>query len=187
MKPRADTKKRFPPKREDGTRQCVWCGKTRPDGAGWRTWCSDQCLEEYEILAMPSRVRVRVHMRDKGICAICGVDCDRLQRWIESLKRDPSMMFKTGKIDRFRAGHFGHWLGRHRSRALTLLGRLWGVSLSGRKTLWDADHIIPVAEGGGGCGLDNYRTLCRRCHKNETAALAARLARRPNKGVGRGF
>lgn len=42
--------------------------------------------------------------------------------------------------------------------------------------LWEADHIVPVVEGGGECGLDNYRTLCIPCHKKETKALAARLA-----------
>ena len=30
--------------------------------------------------------------------------------------------------------------------------------------LWDADHITPVALGGGGCGLDGMRTLCLPCH-----------------------
>jgi 5-methylcytosine-specific restriction endonuclease McrA len=29
---------------------------------------------------------------------------------------------------------------------------------------WEADHIVPVADGGGECGLDNYRLLCRTCH-----------------------
>eukprot|EP00976_Prorocentrum_cordatum_P075602 1181956-Prorocentrum_minimum.AAC.10 len=24
---------------------------------------------------------------------------------------------------------------------------------------WQADHIVPVAEGGGECDLNNYRTL----------------------------
>ena len=33
---------------------------------------------------------------------------------------------------------------------------------------WDADHIIPVHKGGGGCTLDNYQTLCKRCHKAKT-------------------
>lgn len=41
---------------------------------------------------------------------------------------------------------------------------------------WQADHIIPVAEGGGGCGLDGYRTLCTPCHQVETNALRKRLA-----------
>ncbi len=30
--------------------------------------------------------------------------------------------------------------------------------------LWEADHIVPVKDGGGCCGLENYRTLCRKCH-----------------------
>lgn len=33
---------------------------------------------------------------------------------------------------------------------------------------WEADHIISVVEGGGGCLLDNYQTLCIRCHKLKT-------------------
>lgn len=41
---------------------------------------------------------------------------------------------------------------------------------------WEADHIIPVAEGGGGCGPEGYRTLCLRCHRAETKKLAGRLA-----------
>ena len=33
-----------------------------------------------------------------------------------------------------------------------------------RRPRWEADHIVPVAEGGGECGLENYRVLCRSCH-----------------------
>lgn len=39
---------------------------------------------------------------------------------------------------------------------------------------WEADHIVPLAEGGRH-HLDNIRTLCRACHKAETAALRQRL------------
>lgn len=42
---------------------------------------------------------------------------------------------------------------------------------------WDLDHIIPVIEGGGALGPENWRTLCRlTCHKRATAELAARRA-----------
>ena len=34
---------------------------------------------------------------------------------------------------------------------------------------WEADHILPVADGGGECGLENYRLLCRDCHVAVTA------------------
>lgn len=33
---------------------------------------------------------------------------------------------------------------------------------------WEADHIIPVYKGGGGCTLDNFQTLCKKCHKHKT-------------------
>jgi 5-methylcytosine-specific restriction endonuclease McrA len=41
---------------------------------------------------------------------------------------------------------------------------------------WDADHIVPVVEGGGECGLSNFRTLCISCHAKETKRLHGRLA-----------
>jgi len=46
----------------------------------------------------------------------------------------------------------------------------WGV----RRNLWDADHIVPVVEGGGECDLSNMRTLCLKCHREATAELRAR-------------
>jgi 5-methylcytosine-specific restriction protein A len=38
---------------------------------------------------------------------------------------------------------------------------------------WEADHIVPVADGGGECGLENYRLLCRPCHVQVTLAWRA--------------
>ena len=40
----------------------------------------------------------------------------------------------------------------------------------GETTLnWEADHILPVFKGGGGCDLDNFQTLCLSCHKIKTS------------------
>jgi 5-methylcytosine-specific restriction protein A len=44
-----------------------------------------------------------------------------------------------------------------------------------RRHLWDADHIVPVAEGGGECDLANMRTLCLKCHRAATLALLHKL------------
>ena len=33
---------------------------------------------------------------------------------------------------------------------------------------WEADHILAVKDGGGGCNLDNFQTLCYVCHKKKT-------------------
>ena len=46
-----------------------------------------------------------------------------------------------------------------------------------KHSLWQADHVTPVVEGGGCSGLDNLRTLCLRCHKGATAKLAQRRRR----------
>jgi len=43
----------------------------------------------------------------------------------------------------------------------------------------EIDHIIPVCEGGGCCGLDNLRTLCNSCHRKETNKLMARRRSKP--------
>lgn len=53
--------------------------------------------------------------------------------------------------------------------------RHWGISKRRRKTLWDADHIVPVIEGGGECDLNNIRTLCLICHRRATARLRQRI------------
>ncbi len=133
--------------------------------------------------------KAAVVLRDLGFCAICRLNTFGYQRWLDSLplwdgRRAPETVIEdkhtastpTGKI-----------LGRHRARARVLLGRLWGVVLPIGCSLSEIDHIVPVAEGGGGCGLDNLRTLCRKCHTRESAALNRRLRKRPTKGVGRGF
>lgn len=36
---------------------------------------------------------------------------------------------------------------------------------------WEADHILSVCDGGGGCGMENYQTLCRVCHKVKTKLI----------------
>lgn len=54
----------------------------------------------------------------------------------------------------------------------------WRDRARGTGHLWQADHIVPVVEGGGECGLDNYRTLCTACHKAETKELHGRLKKK---------
>jgi hypothetical protein len=51
----------------------------------------------------------------------------------------------------------------------------WPARRVHNESLWDMDHIKPVIEGGGECGMDNLRTLCIKCHKAETAKLRKRM------------
>ena len=61
--------------------------------------------------------------------------------------------------------------------AMTELSTMLGLTVGETyRSLWQADHIVPVVEGGGSCRLDNLRILCVWCHKEETRALAKRRA-----------
>lgn len=57
-----------------------------------------------------------------------------------------------------------------------ICGPLYRHIARGTGDRWHADHITPVIEGGGECGLDNYRTLCIPCHKKVTRDMHSRLA-----------
>lgn len=50
----------------------------------------------------------------------------------------------------------------------------WACCKCGDRCI-EIDHIIPVIEGGGCCGLINLRQLCRKCHGKESGALRRRL------------
>lgn len=145
-------------------RMCRWCGK-RVQGRR-QNWCSQQCVDEFLIRKSSSEVRRQVFARDRGVCAICGFDT--------SMWRDFVRWFKVAmrNVD-------------HPDWRLAIIDYLRGHGLTykdfHRRTLWDADHIIPVSEGGGCCGLDNYRTLCVGCHRQETAKLKRRLSKRETR------
>lgn len=125
----------------NGRKLCRWCGVEVPKG---RTlWCSQRCVDEFVVRKGDGRAARIVFERDKGVCALCGLDTEVL-----------------------RAATRGHdqW------------NELVRRGFNRCQRLWQADHVTPVVEGGGACGLDNLRTLCTPCHKAETARLAARRA-----------
>jgi hypothetical protein len=95
----------------------------------------------------PSYLREHVFERDKGVCAECQVDTVALRRDMRKLDYAARRKFL----------------------------KEWRLSEGSRKSLWDADHIVPVAEGGGQCDLGNMRTLCLLCHRKATGALRERL------------
>jgi len=131
---------------------CRWCGEKAA-----RMHCGEDCRREVNIRM--GYYQKYVFERDKGICAKCGIDtkwlCDKIIE-IRSLWRKyrPISMVEYAK-------DFGPW------------------GIEAYKQFWEADHIIPVCEGGGCCGLENYQTLCLRCHKKETAELSKRRAVKP--------
>lgn len=145
---------------------CRWCRTEVPKGR--RTFCSAPCVDEWKIRSDPGHAAALVFRRDCGICAICGLDTAALS------KRLRAWMYKTKRLA---------WEGP--------------VDFEGRRTptdrtLWEADHVVPVSKGGGECGLAGYRTLCLWCHRRVTADLrrvknpeGSRQRRRRPKASGR--
>ncbi len=123
---------------------CRWCRAEVPKGR--RTFCSENCVHEWRLRTDPGYLRSQVLARDRGICAVCGLDTIEFYRRFQLI---PS------------------------AKRRALRGQL-GMH-SGRRSFWDADHVVPVAEGGGECDLSNLRTLCLWCHQEQTAKLRKRI------------
>ena len=124
---------------------CRWCGTQVPERR--RTFCSEACVHEWKLRTNPGYLREKVFERDRGVCAECGVDTMALRRDMKKLDYAARRRFL----------------------------KEWMLSEGSRKSLWDADHVLSVAEGGGQCSLENMRTLCLRCHRVATAKLRERL------------
>ena len=183
-------------------RRCRWCGGAISNKRR-TTFCSQACVEETLIRTRPGYARRLVEKRDRGVCCECGLDTARIVRIVDSLSRiaySTSWVAPDGSPGSHMFEMRGHREVPHPSAArrleqlniaLAILSLwagfdlrkwcgtfrrgtvLWGI----KRSLWEADHIKPVVEGGGQCGLDNYRTLCLRCHKGATAKLATKRAK----------
>mgnify|MGYP001191281883 FL=1 len=133
------------PKDKNGNTLCRFCGKSVLPPR--RTMCSEECAHEIAIRNNGRYMRNEVYKRDKGICAICNIDTKKIAKEIlqmpDHLKKDYMDKYKISEKR-----------------------KIWKQKNGGG--LWDADHIIPVKDGGGKCGLENIRTLCIACHKDVT-------------------
>jgi 5-methylcytosine-specific restriction endonuclease McrA len=138
---------------QEGRPLCRWCRIEVPRGR--RTFCGAPCVHAWRLRTSASYLRQQVLARDHGLCARCTVDTLAAHRLIC----------------------------RARGERLQRLLSLWGLRRLDRKSLWDADHIVPVAEGGGECDLDNLRTLCVHCHRVVTRALRDRLRQQRSLGT----
>ncbi len=138
------------PRGENGRPLCRWC-ELEILAKRRRTFCSDFCVHQHRLRTDPGYLRDQVFARDQGRCALCQADTLAIY---SALKRSR---------------------GKARIAGLAFYGM---KTMTSRRSLWDADHILPVAEGGGQCDLDNIRTLCVPCHREVTAELRQRLAQR---------
>ena len=155
---------------------CRWCSQ-RVSGRR-RTWCSDACVQAYLFEKSSSLARRAVWQRDHGVCSLCGVDvmaiAIKLRLWDKALRHQRDERARhCYRVARHVERFIGPWVAQG-----------FKIQVDGNRlrwrALWEADHILPVIEGGP-TTMENLRTLCRPCHLAETAKLAARRAeaRRP--------
>ena len=141
---------------ENGHRLCRWCKKeVQPPR---RTFCSDSCVHEWRLRSDTGYLREHVYKRDLGICNKCKSDTRYQKIQLENILRECSYDTKDPKYK----------------------GVLVSLKLTvheAQKSLWQADHIIPVAKDGGLCDLSNIQTLCTSCHKGKTFKQATSNAK----------
>lgn len=161
------------PKGENGRALCRQCKTEVPKGR--RTFCGQPCVDEWSIRSNPGFAARKVEARDKGVCVHCGLDCTDL---LERLQRIAEF-----EIEHLRGPNAPVYMWLHKQHeSLPAFTKLCNdIELPKHlrrldRRLWEMDHIIPVAEGGGSCGLENLRTLCFACHRIETTKLVRRLA-----------
>ena len=114
----------------------------------------------------------------KYICKVCGVLCPKRRQSYCSdecwHRNSPSIMRnKVWRRDNGVCAMCGL-----DTKTVQRNGHYYGVNHR-----WEADHIVPVSEGGGLCGLEGYRTLCKgrgtnNCHGKVSGELRKRLNER---------
>ena len=145
---------------------CAWCGTTlsRESRLAEATYCSQECAEEGRLrrggYLASTKIRDAVFTLERGNCTLCNLDCHTLYQQVRALE-PPSRLNKL-----LSAG----WKLPASSRAVENL-----LQDPKEGDFWQVDHIRAVSEGGGGCGLENLRTLCVPCHQSETEKLRGRL------------
>lgn len=112
--------------------------------------------------ASPATLRRRVFQRDQGKCALCGLDAADLRAALD------------GEWQRVKLAHTPQ---ERRERTAFRQQYRWFFR---RASCWDADHIVPLVEGGAH-SLENLRTLCVPCHQRVTRDLAKRRSARQRR------
>lgn len=149
---------------------CRWCHRETPHPHN--TFCGPACVHAWKLRADAGYLRGCVYARDHGVCAQCGTDTARL---IDELAaRVPCVVAGSPYARRI-----DPILGKHRA---LLTARRYDLG----RSLWAADHIVPVSQGGGQCDLGNIQTLCVPCHKAKSRAEAQKRANDKRRDKARG-
>jgi hypothetical protein len=130
-------------------------------------------LPKRTIIDQVKLIRQHRWKRAKGTHIPYGLD------WVGksySAERLRDVVAKCAELHLKTALYDGMLKGRTSACECVAHSKLRSLGLRWRGHWWEMDHVLPVIEGGGECGMDGLRTCCLPCHKLETAALARRRA-----------
>lgn len=130
---------------------CRYCGITELPGRR-KTFCSQECVDNYCIRTSTTYLRKLLFQKEKGVCTICNLDTKTISRKIYDYEK------QNNEMSPLRA-EYGVGKGR----------------VKRNNGCWDADHKYMVALGGGLTSIDNFRTLCKICHKTVTRSQQSLL------------
>ncbi|KAK7200716.1 SNF2/RAD54 related DNA helicase [Novymonas esmeraldas] len=117
-------------------------------------FCSGKCRHSFFIRRSSGAVRRTVAGVDKSVCSNCHVDCELLCTSVAAVAGRRAREAVIRKLHP-QMLHFP-----------TLAARVIVNPVPGN--FWHADHVLPVACGGGEATLDNLQTLCVVCHALKT-------------------
>lgn len=147
---------------------CAWCAGvlSNESKAAKAVYCSLDCAEVGRLrrggMYASFRIREQLFALEGGVCQKCHTDTHALFLQVKAMSSVAERRRALENAKCFVVPQSQHAF----TRILNDLKE--GL-------FWQADHIVPVAEGGGSCGLENLRTLCSRCHQEETEELRRRL------------
>lgn len=133
---------------------CAYCGQRPRSAETESAYCSRACEEKDRVRCDNQYARKLLFDAEKGVCRACSLDAHTL------FERVVQMSPPERHQELLRAGF---------TISPSLLER------PSEGMFWQADHILPVSEGGGEADLTNLRTLCTICHAKETKKLRNRL------------
>ena len=161
----------------------AWCWGGGPIAAPRRTFCCDECVHFHTLRTSGRAVRAALLVRDGGVCALCGVDAGAAHKGAAAAVAEAVRSWDSAAVPkRTKAEAARTALGLHLGIAAPVFAPHARIGTSTRYprpskgSFWQADHIVAVSEGGGSCGLSNFRTLCVPCHAAVTASQSASRA-----------
>jgi 5-methylcytosine-specific restriction endonuclease McrA len=113
-------------------------------------FCCDECKTQWRQKHNPKNIRAVVFARDAGICASCGIDTT----WFAELWATQAFRYEN------ETGYLGNIEERKRIHRKAMFAG----------GTWQADHAVPVRLSDRVFQVEDFQTLCGRCHSLKTKA-----------------